>query len=71
MFQLWKIQSFAKQRDGTPFLALKDWQAKKPKLFVKRVYDQMGLDTLAIFIVIPYPEFISDCLLNQINSVLA
>lgn len=31
--------------DGkTPILALKDWQRQKPELFVKRVYDQTGLD---------------------------
>ena len=29
----------------TPIQALKDWQAKKPELFVKRVYNQAGLDT--------------------------
>ena len=28
-----------------PILALKDWQQKRPELFVKRVYDQTGLDT--------------------------
>jgi hypothetical protein len=28
-----------------PILALKDWQKKQPELFVKRVYDQTGLDT--------------------------
>jgi transposase InsO family protein len=27
-----------------PIQALKEWQQKKPELFVKRVYDQMGLD---------------------------
>jgi hypothetical protein len=32
--------------DGkTPIPALKDWQRQKPELFVKRVYDQTGLDT--------------------------
>lgn len=29
----------------TPIQALKEWQQKKPDLFVKRVYDQTGLDT--------------------------
>lgn len=29
----------------TPIQALKEWQKKKPELFVKRVYDQTGLDT--------------------------
>jgi transposase InsO family protein len=29
----------------TPILALKEWQQKRPELFVKRVYDQTGLDT--------------------------
>ncbi|WP_305825853.1 integrase core domain-containing protein, partial [Massilia brevitalea] len=28
----------------TPILALKEWQQKRPELFVKRVYDQTGLD---------------------------
>jgi len=28
----------------TPVLALKEWQQKRPELFVKRVYDQTGLD---------------------------
>ena len=28
----------------TPIQALKEWQQKKPELFVKRVYDQTGLD---------------------------
>lgn len=28
----------------TPIQALKDWQKRKPDLFVKRVYDQTGLD---------------------------
>jgi len=28
----------------TPIQALKEWQQKKPPLFVKRVYDQMGQD---------------------------
>lgn len=28
----------------TPILALKEWQSKRPDLFVKRVYDQTGLD---------------------------
>ena len=31
----------------TPILALKEWQQKRPELFVKRVYDQTGLDTYA------------------------
>ena len=32
--------------DGkTPILALKDWQKKRPELFIKRVYDQAGLDS--------------------------
>jgi transposase InsO family protein len=29
----------------TPIQALKEWQQQKPDLFVKRVYDQAGLDT--------------------------
>ncbi|OZB69805.1 MAG: hypothetical protein B7X30_11350, partial [Thiomonas sp. 13-64-67] len=29
----------------SPVQALKKWQAKKPDLFVKRVYNQPGLDT--------------------------
>jgi len=29
----------------TPIQALKEWQQKKPELFVKRVYDQTGLDS--------------------------
>jgi hypothetical protein len=29
----------------TPIQALKEWHAKKPELFVKRVYNQTGLDT--------------------------
>ncbi|PYD85031.1 hypothetical protein DNF23_51255, partial [Pseudomonas syringae pv. pisi] len=29
----------------TPILALKEWQQKRPELFVKRVYEQAGLDT--------------------------
>ncbi len=29
----------------TPIQALKDWQEKRPNLFVKRVYNQTGLDT--------------------------
>jgi hypothetical protein len=29
----------------TPILALKECQQKRPELFVKRVYDQTGLDT--------------------------
>lgn len=28
----------------TPILALKEWQQKRPELFIKRVYDQTGLD---------------------------
>jgi transposase InsO family protein len=28
----------------TPIQALKEWQRQKPELFVKRVYDQAGLD---------------------------
>src|SRR5476649_635819 len=31
----------------TPIQALKEWQQTKPELFVKRVYDQTGLDTWA------------------------
>jgi hypothetical protein len=29
----------------TPIQALKEWQQQKPDLFVKRVYDQTGLDS--------------------------
>jgi transposase InsO family protein len=32
----------------TPILALKEWQQKRPELFVKRVYDQTGLDTYSL-----------------------
>lgn len=32
----------------TPILALKEWQQKRPELFVKRVYDQTGLDSYAL-----------------------
>lgn len=28
----------------TPVLVLKEWQQKRPELFIKRVYDQTGLD---------------------------
>ena len=28
----------------TPVQALKEWQQKRPELFVKHVYDQTGLD---------------------------
>jgi len=28
-----------------PVLALKEWQQKRPELFVKRFYDQTGLDS--------------------------
>ncbi|MBB5610757.1 hypothetical protein HDE71_005327, partial [Janthinobacterium sp. S3M3] len=28
----------------TPVQAMKKWQAEKPELFVKRVYNQAGLD---------------------------
>ena len=31
----------------TPIQALKNWQEKRPNLFVKRVYNQTGLDTYA------------------------
>jgi transposase InsO family protein len=31
----------------TPIQSLKEWQRLKPDLFVKRVYDQAGLDNLA------------------------
>ena len=31
----------------SPVQALKDWYAKKPELFKKRVYKQAGLDTLS------------------------
>jgi hypothetical protein len=30
----------------TPIQALKEWQKKKPELFVKRVYNQAGLDNV-------------------------
>jgi len=38
----------------TPILPLKEWQQKRPELFVKRVYDRTGLDTsgLALFLFI-------------------
>ncbi|HZV66151.1 MAG TPA: hypothetical protein VFG03_14690, partial [Telluria sp.] len=29
----------------TPIQALKDWQHRRPELFVKRVYDRPGLDS--------------------------
>ena len=31
--------------NATPIQAMKKWQEKKPELFVKRVYNQAGLDT--------------------------
>jgi len=31
-----------------PILALKEWQKKRPESFVKRVYDQTGLDIQAV-----------------------
>ncbi|MBB5610888.1 hypothetical protein HDE71_005427, partial [Janthinobacterium sp. S3M3] len=31
----------------TPVQAMKKWQAEKPELFVKRVYNQAGLDNFA------------------------
>jgi len=33
----------------TPILALKEWQQKRPELFVKRAYDQTELDTCPIY----------------------
>jgi transposase InsO family protein len=33
----------------TPVQALKEWQQKKPELFVKRVYDQTGLDSEGVY----------------------
>ena len=33
----------------SPVQALKKWQAEKPDLFVKRVYNQPGLDTNAYY----------------------
>ncbi|MGO4478985.1 hypothetical protein AB4Z32_22305, partial [Massilia sp. 2TAF26] len=33
----------------TPILALKEWQQKRPELFVKRVYDQTGLDNYSVW----------------------
>ena len=33
---------------ASPVQALKSWQAKKPELFVKRVYNQPGLDTYSV-----------------------
>jgi hypothetical protein len=32
----------------SPVQALKKWQAEKPQLFVKRVYNQPGLDRLKV-----------------------
>jgi transposase InsO family protein len=32
----------------TPIQALKEWQQKRPELFVKRVYNQAGLDTYRV-----------------------
>ena len=29
----------------TPLLALKEWQQKRPELFIKRVYDRTELDS--------------------------
>jgi transposase InsO family protein len=37
----------------TPIQALKEWQQAKPELFVKRVYDQTGLDSYAIDVFRP------------------
>lgn len=46
----------------TPILALKEWQKKRPELFVKRVYEQAGLDT--------YPHLVwrlpVECTLDQV-----
>ncbi len=33
----------------SPVQALKDWYAKKPELFKKRVYKQAGLDRTLVF----------------------
>jgi transposase InsO family protein len=38
---------------NTPVQALKEWQRQKPELFVKRVYDQTGLDIRIILVKIP------------------
>ncbi len=35
----------------TPIQALKKWQQKKPELFVKRVYNQAGLDIISASLV--------------------
>jgi hypothetical protein len=35
-------------RSETPVLALKEWQKKRPELFVNRVYDQTGLDIYSL-----------------------
>ncbi|PLY40919.1 IS481 family transposase, partial [Janthinobacterium sp. ROICE36] len=35
--------------NATPIQAMKKWQEKKPELFVKRVYNQAGLDSYARF----------------------
>jgi len=40
----------------TPIQALKEWHAKKPELFVKRVYNQAGLDMYG-----PIQTFGIDC----------
>jgi hypothetical protein len=32
----------------TPIQALQKWRAEKPDLFVKRVYEQAGLDTCRV-----------------------
>ncbi|MGQ9983422.1 hypothetical protein ACUS51_28670, partial [Pseudomonas aeruginosa] len=39
----------------SPVQALKDWHAKKPELFKKRVYNQPGLDSYAAWLRTPVP----------------
>jgi len=34
-------------KQKTPIQALKEWHTQKPELFVKRVYNQAGLDSCA------------------------
>jgi hypothetical protein len=40
-----KNHSFAVEGHQTPIQALQKWRVQKPDLFVKRVYEQAGLDT--------------------------
>ena len=43
----------------TPIQAMKKWQEKKPELFVKRVYNQAGLDIYTSGKAMEQPLFIA------------